>query len=28
MSEAYWCMIFVWGTFALFIFKEMKRDEI
>jgi len=28
MSQAAWCLVFVWGTFALFLFKEMWRDEI
>ena len=27
MSEAYWCMVFVWGTFALIIFNEMLNNK-
>ena len=29
MSEAYWCMIFLWVSFALFILKEWRDvDEL
>jgi hypothetical protein len=29
MSEAYWCVVFVWVTFALFILKEWRDfDEL
>ena len=29
MSEAYWCMILLWVSFALFILKEWREfDEL
>ena len=29
MSEAYWCMLSIWGTFAVAVIREMinKGDE-
>ena len=29
MSEVYWCSLFVWGTFLLFVLKEWRDfDEL
>ena len=27
MSEAYWCMISIWGTFAIAVIREIVNKE-